>query len=249
MGRRNQRKGNKRAHSEEPQTSPPKQKRAKTTDISPRQVQNAPNPTPPQIPKHQPRQPREPPPEPPHSVPASHILLPPEADDVKLRNGHDLHTISISASSKIESKVRQVLAVLQPQVDGSKRGDEVADAGETKAFVVALTARAPAGNKCISVAEIAKRELKCKCWQYTGCWTRLETLESKSKEHESEKRDGATDQPEAGREVEDEEPAFEDVPERKLVRNTVCMVIYLSAEPVGRLKELYSEQITESKKP
>jgi len=187
-------------------------------------------------------------------------LLPPEADDIKVRNSHEIHTISVHASSKIESKVRQVLSVLeQPETTGDKKNKDT-DTSRTKSVIVALTARARAGNKCITVAEIAKREMSKSggtCWQYTGCWTRLETLENT---HEQQKLNRDQEAAEAGVEEAaqnnsepsegDEEPYFESrkAAERKMVRNTVCLVVYISREPVRRLKELYGEQVIEAKK-
>jgi hypothetical protein len=203
---------------------------------------------------------RHPLPPPPPSVPASHILLPPDADDTKLRSSHDLRTLSVHASSKIESKVRQVLSTLKVSNELRMNNDAI---GKAKPVVVALTARGPAANKCISIAEIAKRELAKmggSYWQYTGCWSRLETVEAKAdgaSVENSTKGDMETklNNDEAiGESVnmdeEDEEPAFQtmDIPERNVVRNTACLVIYLSGEPVGRLKELYGEQVTETKK-
>jgi hypothetical protein len=210
--------------------------------------------------RRKPGETRQPPPPPPPSVPTSHTVLPPEADDAKVRNNHDLHTISVQASSKIESKVRQVLSALNGSKEAPDEGD---DSLEKKPVIVALTARASAGNKCISIAEIAKRELGKSgqdCWQYTGCWSRLETVEAKSDSEDLEKsKDGQTKADEAddeaagaGAEIDeqDEEPAFQnlEIPERTVVRNTVCLVIYLSGEPVARLKELYGEQMAEAKK-
>jgi hypothetical protein len=193
---------------------------------------------------------------PPPSVSASHTILPPEADDAKLRNNHDLHSLSVYASSKIESKVRQVLSALRSSNEDSGEGDA---AGKKKPTVVALTARAPAGNKCISVAEIAKRDMSKsgrKCWQYTGCWSRVETLETKSNEEdgmkskESELVDGEAQGEEREVGEEEEESHFQtlEIPERNTVRTTVCLIIYLSAEPVARLKEIYGEQVTDAKK-
>jgi len=176
--------------------------------------------------------------------------------------------------------VRQVLALLKPITvnrDRDKESDELAE-GENdssakkeeninkKSVIVALTARAVAGNKCISVAEIAKRNLVEQqgraTWQYTGCWTRLETYEPPKQKQEQQgevdqkagqngENDTAQVEHESAAEEdkpdEEEEEAFEtmQLPERKMVRNTVCLVIYLSTEPVSRLKVLYGEQVSQ----
>lgn len=180
---------------------------------------------------------RTPPPIVPASVPSTHPLLPPYADDVSLRNSHDLHVIPVASSSKIEAKVRAVLSVLnRDEVDGSKENKNTADGTRS---VVALVARAQAANKCISIAEIAKREFwksKKKPWhQYTGYWVRLE-------DYNPEKKDGSSGTP-----VEDDTPedpkedAFEKmhVAERRTVRSVPCLVIYLATSPVARLKEVH----------
>jgi hypothetical protein len=213
---------------------------------------------------------RIPPPPPPPSVPSSFVLLPPEADDAAIREKWDIHTISLGgAGAKIEAKVRQVLNIFKPVLpvkkdkkDGTNTGADESSTekpGETtkKRIIVALTARAPAGNKCISVAEIVKRDLLAKgvegVWQYTGCWTRLETyVAPKAKEarntihNSTASTNGNESEVKEDDAMEDvEESAFEtmQIAERKLVRNAVCLVIYLAMEPVARLKELYGEQV------
>lgn len=177
-----------------------------------------------------------------------------------------MHTTSLGgAGAKIEAKVRQVLTVFKPLLPALKDKEGETDTGisesstkesDKKRTIVALTARAPAGNKCISVAEIVKRELLAKgvegLWQYTGCWTRLETyVPPKSKDAQKSLPNGtATTTTDTESKIDDtvedeEEPAFETVhvEERKLVRNAVCLVIYLAMQPVPRLKELYGEQM------
>ena len=47
---------------------------------------------------------------------------------------------------------------------------------EQRQAVIALSARADAANKLVSVVEIAKRELGEACFQYTGAWGRMEQL-------------------------------------------------------------------------
>ncbi|TID13672.1 putative E3 ubiquitin-protein ligase [Venturia nashicola] len=211
-----------------------------------------------------PRLPRLPLPPPPPSVSSTYILLPPQADDTAIREKWDIHTTSLGgAGAKIESKVRQVLTALRPPLPSEKskevetgEGESTVDYSDKKHTIVALTARPAAGNKCISVAEIVKRDLLTKgvesLWQYTGCWTRLETfVPPRSKEAQKSLRNStATTTTDMDGKIDDtmedeEEPAFEtmQVEERKLVRNAVCLVIYLAMQPVPRLKELYGEQV------
>lgn len=161
--------------------------------------------------------------------------------------------------------MRQVLTVFKPLLPGKKDKEVETDAGvsessakasDKKHTIAALTARAPAGNKCISVAEIVKRDVLAQgvesLWQYTGCWSRLETyVPPKPKETQNSLPKGTattitdTDGKLDDTMEDDEEPAFEtmQIEERKLVRNAVCLVIYLAMEPVPRLKELYGEQV------
>jgi hypothetical protein len=210
-------------------------------------------------------------PPPPPSVPSTFVLLPPEADDASVREKWNIHTTSLGgAGAKIEAKVRQVLNVFRPLLpaQSDKEGEANKGKGEDltieppkKRTIVALTARAPAGNKCVSVAEIVKRDLLAKgvkgLWQYTGCWTRLETYVPPKPKHikntdqngTASTLDNATTKVREDDAMEDEEEsAFEtmQVEERKLVRNAVCLVIYLAMEPVPQLKELYGEQVFRS---
>jgi len=204
----------------------------------------------------QPGQIRTPPPEPPASVQETHVLIPPEADDPLLRDVYDIHTIAVVPNSKIQDKVRRVTSLLRQE----GQDHDTADTEKIRPTIVALMSRESGTNKCISVAEIAKRELQRDGgqWrQYTGSWSRLETLEP-----ETERRNGmdgnvpnhhirsanSQDQRENGSEEKmnengssEDEEGFEQmaVPDRKLVRNIACLVIYLSRQAVPRLKELY----------
>jgi hypothetical protein len=159
---------------------------------------------------------------------------------VSLRNSHDLHVIPVASSSKIEAKVRAVLSVLnRDKVDGLKEKENTAD-GETRSALVALVARAQAANKCISIAEIAKREFwksqKQPWHQYTGYWVRLEDS-TPGKENNVKGATGENNAPDDP----DEEDAFEKahVEERRTVRSVPCLVIYLATSPVARLKEVH----------
>jgi hypothetical protein len=178
-------------------------------------------------------------------VPASHILLPPEADDPVLRESFDIHTIPVVTNSKIQDKVRRVISLLQPGavVTDDASSQPQSDRTKVKSDIVALVSQAAAANKSITVAEIAKRELgkaNVRVWQYTGSWSRLETVEPKKE------RSGTTN---GSHHADDQQPeddseggaAFEamETPNRKLVRNIPCLVIYLSSKAIPRLKSIY----------
>jgi len=187
---------------------------------------------------------RTPPPEPPPSVPASQALIPPEADDPSLREIYDIHTIVVVANSKIQDKVRRVLSLML-SVDGNGSKPQ-SEAGPHKSSLVALVSRAAAVNKCISVAEIAKRELdktEVRVWQYTGSWSRLEAFEPKPKAENIARDDAETNSDtniQTSADINDDE-SFEvmEIPTRKMVRNVPCLVIYLSRQAIPRLKDLY----------
>jgi hypothetical protein len=185
------------------------------------------------------------PPEPPKLIPSKITILPQEADDPKLRAQYDIHTVNIPAGSKMETKIRQVLQAMKAPCQDNKK------------VLVALTAAAKAANKGISVAEVAKRELAhddtVKIYQYTGCWTRLETRDSQHniKTTMNIKTSDGTDESNAqAGEGDLSDDAFEDMTatDRKTVRNAVCLIIYLSMEPVTRLREFYGEQVHEPDK-
>lgn len=179
---------------------------------------------------------RTPPPAPPKSIATDTAILPPEADDVKVRSQCDIHRLGIGANSKMEDKIRQVLQILKKPPDNGKP------------TIVALTSANKAANKCISVAEIAKREFvktsESKVYQYTGCWTRLEAHEARQHGAPLNEVTIQDDDEDHG----DSDGSFEDVvrDDRKKVRNAVCLTIYLSSRPIPRLKELYGEQLHES---
>lgn len=183
----------------------------------------------------QPGHPRAAPPEPPASIPSSTVILPPEADDVKLREKHDMHFIGVAGNSKMESKIVQTMTALRSTLSGGK------------SVIVALTAPSKASNKCIGITEIVKREFVKtegkKLYQYTGCWTRLETHDAKQQAD-----DGKND--EDGDVDEEDENAFEDahVAMRKQVRNATCLVVYLSHQAIPRLRDKYGEQVHEGEK-
>jgi hypothetical protein len=155
----------------------------------------------------------------------------------------------------MESKIQQTLQALQ------------SSPSEGKSALIALTASSRAANKCVGVAEIAKRELRkegrARVYQYTGCWTRLETHVSKPRRdeltHESNaqvegKGEGEGDGDERSKKVDEggdeEDDAFETaaIAERTQVRNTTCLVIYLALASVPRLREKYGEQVHEGDK-
>ncbi|KAK8218609.1 hypothetical protein IWZ01DRAFT_538206 [Phyllosticta capitalensis] len=149
----------------------------------------------------------------------------------------DSNTIHIVASSKIQAKVRAVLTALS--------SDSSPDANN----VVVLQGRAPAANKLITVAEIAKRELEQQqkpWWSYVGVKGVLEELKSKEKQVFTAPQD--SEQAEEG-ETADEEDAFEPPPgqqNRQKVRNVAVMTLYLATKPRPELRALYGEQHSEN---
>lgn len=193
----------------------------------------------------EPGQIRTPPPDQPASVPARHILIPPEADDPVLREGFDIHTIPVVTNSKIQDKVQRVISLLHPgaAVTGDASSQPQSDRTKGKSDIVALVSRAAAANKCITIAEIAKRELgkaNVRVWQYTGSWNRLETVEPKKERSTTTNGSHHADdqQPEDNSE---DEAAFGvmETPNRKLIRNIPCLVIYLSSKAIPRLISIY----------
>lgn len=182
---------------------------------------------------------RSPPPSVPPSIAPTETLYPPHADDAALRDAYDLHIVHVTPSSKIEAKVRGVLSLLK---QSSITGKDQDTAKTSRPTIVALVARSPAANKCISVSEIAKRDyLKTattKWYQYTGLWVRLEQVTVKANTHHEaigpEKSDNDV-------EMEDDD-YFEPVNDesRSKVRNVPCILIYLSTQPVQRFQSLYS---------
>jgi len=207
----------------------------------------------------QPGQVRTPPPEPPASVQATHALIPPEADDPTLRDVYDIHAIAVVPNSKIQDKVGRVLSLLEQDKSQEGQDHDIADTARKKPIIVALMSRESGTNKCISIAEIAKRELQRDGghWrQYTGSWSRLETVvpekerrngtECKSPNHQVEAANNLDEtEKRSGERVSENESSDDEgfeqmaVPDRKLVRNVACLVIYLSRQAVSRLKELY----------
>jgi len=207
----------------------------------------------------QPGQIRTSPPEPPTSVQPAHALIPPDADDPLLRDVYDIHAIAVVPNSKIQDKVRRVLSLFTQDKSQEGQDHDTADK-KNKPIIVALISRESGTNKCISIAEIAKRELERDGgqWrQYTGSWSRLETLEpekghrnrmeSKLPNHQVESANNLDETEKRSEERMNENESSEDeegfeqmaVPDRKLVRNVACLVIYLSRQAVPRLRELY----------
>lgn len=187
---------------------------------------------------------RTPPPSLPTSVTSIHPLLPPHTDDATLRNAFDIHVVHVTSSSKMEAKVRRVLSLLQREAD-PKSSDPEQKSMSKRPVLVALVARAPAANKCISITEIAKRELhktKQKKWyQYTGFWARLEEMKLKTKEEDSyvtAQDSGISDVYEDS----DRDDPFESVSGgiRPKVRNIPCLLVYLSTVPVKQLQSTYA---------
>jgi hypothetical protein len=157
-----------------------------------------------------------------------------------LRDSHDLHVIAVTSSTKIETKVRAVLSLLGR--DGRNGKDQ-----ETKLpdgiqpLLVALVARTQAANKCISIAEIAKREIQKvgeKRWhQYTGYWSRMEEHHTANKTNTKNMSASQEEQ----EDLDDDSDAFEPmaIAEKRKFRSVPCLVIYLATAPVAILKETY----------
>ncbi|KAK8167972.1 hypothetical protein IWX90DRAFT_483880 [Phyllosticta citrichinensis] len=151
------------------------------------------------------------------------------------------HTIHIVASSKIQAKVRAVLTALSS--NPSPEADNV----------VLLQASAPAANKLISVAEIAKRELEHErrsWWSYVGVKGLLVELDSKDN-RKSSKQGGsdASQDAEQDKSSDAEDDAFEPLPgqrDQKKVRNVPFMTLYLATKPIPALRALYGEQHSEN---
>lgn len=105
--------------------------------------------------------PRGPPPPAPPAVPSTAPIAPPHLGHLSAK--YSTHSMTVSANSKIRAKVTHLL---QSMADFD---------------VVAASARSDAGNKLVSVVEIAKRQLQDagRDWfQYTGCTGRLEQLKN-----------------------------------------------------------------------
>jgi hypothetical protein len=178
---------------------------------------------------------RPPPPTAPPTVDSIVPLVPPNADDTQLRERFDLHVVQVANWAKIESKVRHVLALFQKPPATAGNGEKASP----RATLVSLVSRDTGANKCISIAEIAKRELLtdvAKIYQYTGYWTQLEQKRERVLPEEDKTDDLSQD--------EFYESAADD---RSKVHNVPCLVIYLSKEPVAKLKSLYGQDICEQK--
>jgi len=105
------------------------------------------------------------------NIPVS--ILPPDLQT--LRAKYDFSTMSIISSSKIETKVKTLLARLGTFSWANK---------DAKPAVVILSAKAGVANKMISVVEIAKRELEAqgaKWWQYSRVHSQITELKEKTK--------------------------------------------------------------------
>ncbi|KAF2665432.1 hypothetical protein BT63DRAFT_459008 [Microthyrium microscopicum] len=210
------------------------------------------------------RQPGEvrgpPPPIPLHADEPARELFPPHSDDPVLRASHDLHSIVIKPSSKIENKVKQVLSALrlakeQAIKDSQQQATQQTNTGENgneeeqrstqgrREVLVSIVGNAKASNKAISVAEVAKREFAQTVYQYTGVWTRLERQVARvKKDVTKEALDGGVMKDED----DNENSVFMDVPQRATVRNVACLVIYLALKPIPKLRDTYGEQVTKA---
>ncbi|KAK7542231.1 uncharacterized protein J3D65DRAFT_613055 [Phyllosticta citribraziliensis] len=175
--------------------------------------------------------------------PSTHVQLKPSAapPEAAAPEYHASHTIHVVASSKIQAKVRAVLTALSS--NPSPEADNV---------VVLLQARAPAANKLISVAEIAKRELEHErrsWWSYVGVKGLL--VELGSKDNRKPSKQGGSDASQDAEQDESsdaEDDAFEPLPgqrDQKKVRNVPVMNLYLATKPIPALRTPYGEQHSE----
>ncbi|MCJ1361616.1 hypothetical protein MMC16_000716 [Acarospora aff. strigata] len=103
------------------------------------------------------------------NIPVS--ILPPHLQS--LQSKYDFSTMSIISSSKIETKVKTLLARLGNFSWANKAG---------KPAVVMLTAKASVAGKMVTIVEIAKRELGAqgaKWWQYSRVHTQITDMNVK----------------------------------------------------------------------
>lgn len=163
-----------------------------------------------------------------------------------LAASHDVTTMSIISSSKIEGRVRGVLKVLLP---GDIGADDITKA--TKPALVILRARSKVASKLVSVVEIAKREAA----KAGGTWYEYCAVKGVMEENKKAKGGKGDDDivnEESGMQDDDEEldfstmktpfeRALEDDPRVK-VRAVPVMRIYLSSTRVELLKRAYGEQ-------
>lgn len=106
----------------------------------------------------------------PFNIPAS--ILPPHLQSLQTK--YDFSTMSIISSSKIETKVKTLLARL-----GTFSWANI----DAKPAVVILSAKAGVANKMITVVEIAKREIEAegaKWWQYSRVHSQIKELKDVS---------------------------------------------------------------------
>lgn len=142
-------------------------------------------------------------------------------DNVSLEASHSLVHLNVSSAHQISNRTSAIISRLNPS---EKSPDD------QKTVIVALTAKAKAAGKLISVVEIAKRELAkdgVKCFQYTSLTSELVDIERN---------------PKGSKEVDGEESddAFQTMGEVKesstKKRSMPVLTIYLSTKSVKDLK-------------
>ncbi|KAK4610447.1 hypothetical protein CLAFUW4_13733 [Fulvia fulva] len=159
-------------------------------------------------------------------------------DEGSLQAKYDLVNLSVITSTQISSRTLAVLAQFSPSGHEIENNDPatIAAAGNNngRPVIVALTARANATNKLISIVEIAKRELtskKVKCFQYNALGSEIVEIERKSK---------------SGNDESESDDAFETmgaVPlSEKKKRSMPVMTVYLAITPIRELRLAYGEQ-------
>ncbi|CZT17422.1 uncharacterized protein RCC_03256 [Ramularia collo-cygni] len=145
-------------------------------------------------------------------------------DNASLAAAHSLVQLNVSSAHQISNRTFAIISRLNPS-DASPDGQ--------KTVIVALTAKAKAAGKLISIVEIAKRELiqnGIKCFQYTALRSEVVDVERSRKNDDED----------------DEDDAFEtmgDVKESTTKKRSMPVItIYLSTKSVKELKVAFGEQ-------
>ena len=153
-------------------------------------------------------------------------------DDKALTEKYDLVKLSVISSSQISNRATAIISKL-----GSGSGTN------RKATVVALRAKSRDANKLISIAEIAKRELKASgtsCFQYNALASERIEIERK---FDFSASDGDISKATGNGDDSDGADAFQTMPSETNTglkeRLMPVMIIYLSAVPIRELKTAY----------
>ena len=165
---------------------------------------------------------------------------------------HDLHhltakhkfiTVTVISSSKIEAKVKQLLAHLSRK-DGTSARERI---------VVILRSKAAVTSKMVAIIEIVKKQLAkdhLKTWQYSRLEGVVEDFKDKARCISHGTIEGVNRDRETGEVDEDDgsEGYFENMPSREhgtsgqrshTVRNMPYITVFLSRSAISELKLLY----------